>query len=458
MNIKEYFSKAFMILPLTFLFTPFFYALLGYHPDIPGFRFLVYFLYAFFVYLGMAVAALLKKYKYLAYPVITATAFLFKDIIALPIAATDKTVAYIIEEGEQLFLKTERTPEEFIYYMFIIFITTAFIGCLGIFYSKYTALDFVNRRNTFLFMNISAISALYYFSCGIMETDSAAAGFYVFCLVSFFASYFLVRNFAMLNRQIEIYRERGTYSASGIHKIYGYYFAMILVLSIAPAIVCLVVMPHIVRFSGTAVNYIIARLILLLDIFSYDGPPPDPDFAGDFIGDAFQPVQNSTDILINYILTAVFFIVITGVIIIFGKYFAALIKSLLTRAKLFDFSKNNIISQEITVKISKDKKHITSYKNYLKKAKKIREPADRYAFAYYNIFWNIIRLEKDLKPSMTPGEVASYIQSSDDIREKYAGLGNLTPPYENVRYGGVKTPGGLQDMISSAERLLREIL
>ena len=195
-------NKAFMLLPLTFLFAPFLYSLLGYHPGMPAFPALVYLWLAVFLYLGMAAAFLLKKYKYLAYPAVAAAAFLCKDLIRPFLSSQKMVILDITEEGGQILIEMPRTPGEITWYVTLIFLASALIGFLGIYYSKYSALDFVRTRNTFLFVNIIVIGAAYYFIIGIMDVDKRAAGFYVFCLAAFFIFYFLVRNFALLNRQI----------------------------------------------------------------------------------------------------------------------------------------------------------------------------------------------------------------------------------------------------------------
>ena len=457
--IKEYFGKMFMLAPLTFLFAPFLYAMFGYHPDMALFSVFVYCLSALFIYTGMTVSFFLKKYVYLAYIIVVAAAFFIKDIVGLPIINSTKTVVFMLDE-EQFLSGIPMSPDEIQWYVSIIFVAAALIGCAGVYYSKYSGLNFVSRGNTFLFVNINVIGALYYFFIGISETDKNAAGFYVFCLVSFYASYFLVRNFAMLKRQIEIYGERGAYNASGVHRVYGYYFATVVGVSAIPMVVFVAVVPYIINFTRTAIKSIALWLVsLLLSDEASEAPLPPLDFPDDGIDGEFMPGQSGNEMLVYYIFLFIFLILVAGAVVYFRKPIIAALKSLLKRAKLFDFDKNNIISAEITVKLPKDKNRITKYKNYLKKARKIRSLHDRYAFAYYCVFWSIIRLENGaLKESMTPEEVAAYILSGEETREKYGEIAKLTPPYEDIKYGDIKGGENLQDMINLAEGLLMKIL
>ena len=94
----------------------------------------------------------------------------------------------------------------------------------------------------------------------------------------------------------------------------------------------------------------------------------------------------------------------------------------------------------------------------MKKAKKISAPRDRYAFAYYCAFWNIIRLEEGLTADATPEETAAYIRDNPGAREKYGDFALLTYPYEDIRYGGMTGGAALGGMIDSAEALLKKIL
>lgn len=498
-TVKKYLLKMFMLLPLTFLFTPIFYTLLGYHPEMPAFPLFVYLWFTFFIYLGMTLSLILEKFKYLAYLAILIIAFLCKGVISMPALNFQKTVIYSTRAGEEIIVKNHKsgnvgefnimylpdsdstdfvvgmplTPDEFVYYEYLLFVSTFVAGCAGIVFSKKTPLEFVARGNLFLFVNILIISSAYYFLSGIMDIDKNAANLFVFYLAAFAVSYFLVRNFTSLDRQIEIYSENGAYNASGKHKVYAYYFIMLLSLSVLPMIICFMVVPYIVAILEKAIDYIIALIfgILLLsperdDLVSSDDYIPKLDDS---------PLRNRPDDqeFMYYVLLGIFFIII----FIFRKHIIKLIKYLIeffmTRANISAFD-GNIINKETIVKLQRDKKLNMSYKKYLKKARKIKNLRDRYVFAYNCVFWNIIRLEKDLKESATPEEVAEYIQNlAADTKntentkntvkgEKYSDFGLLTYPYEDIKYGDMdiaeEQEPGILNMLNRAEILLKNIL
>ena len=95
----------FVIFPLTFLFTPLFYAFFGYHPEMTVFFPLFIYLWtAAFTFLGATLALIFKKYKYIAYPIIVGIAFLCKNIITLPFFDFKQAVVLAAEAGEEILI------------------------------------------------------------------------------------------------------------------------------------------------------------------------------------------------------------------------------------------------------------------------------------------------------------------------------------------------------------------
>ena len=441
----------FMLLPMTFLFTPFFYSLLGYHPEMPVFPFLVYLWFAVFLYLGMTVTFVLPKHKYLPYPIVAFLAFLCRNIITLPALNFQKTII----DGDIGYITVPLEHDDIMYYTMILFIATLLIGFAGIYYSKKTALEFVKRGNTGLFITLWIIA-------GIFSIDKTVSVFYI---VAFAVFYFIVRNFASLNRRIEIYGERGAYNATGTRKIYAYYFITLLTVSVLPIIFFIIVVPFIAKFLGYIINFIIS---LITDgekkpLSAHPQPTGTPNIPSDTTVQGYMSPRGGHELLVYNILLIAFLVIALILIIISRKHIVKLIKAIIEFFKmkmgLKDLDKNNIINNETIVKITKDKKLAMQYKSYLKKARKIRVLQKRYAFAYNCVFWNIIRLEDDLKESFTPEEVVANIRNDADKSAKYSEVGNLTYPYENIKYGDVKERDDkLKNMIDTAELLLKKIL
>jgi len=448
--LRDYFKKALTILPLTFLFAPLFTVLLGYHPEVKYLNFLAYLCCAFFIYFGMTLTIILPKHKNLAFPVIAAAAFFFRNIMEIPALGV---VNYVKDSAEIMpgvfeteMIAVDMLPADWLYLSVIIFASTLIAGIIGAFYARQSALDFVSRRNMIFFVNIIIISGIVFYLAG----GSQIINMYVICLVCFIVSYFLVRNFAHLNRQLEVYAERGAYNVSGTKKIYAYYFASLLFLLPLPFVICFFIVPYIANILETAVNFIIACIfgLILLSSEPPEVTPPDniPEPTAE---PSFLVKETGNDMIVFYILLVIFVIIL----IIFRKHIKQLILSIIEyfkrRYDKFDAGKN-IINQEIISDIKKDKKIKTSYRDYLKKARKIKGLPERFLFAYNYIFWGIIRKDENLKESATPNEVAVLYEDTREI----AGL------YQDLKYGRKSEENGevLSNMTVKAENFIREFL
>ena len=106
------------------------------------------------------------------------------------------------------------------------------------------------------------------------------------------------------------------------------------------------------------------------------------------------------------------------------------------------------IHEEIITKAAKESK--PSCKNYLKKAKKIKDLRTAFLFAYSYVFWGAIKKDAELKPGATPNELA----------EKYADTKEPADLYSNIVYGQkrAESPETLKQMTAAAESFMRQFL
>ena len=433
--VRQFMRKIFMVLPITFMFAPVFYAFLGYRPDMPLFFALVYLWHALFVFLGVALAFVFKKYKYLAYILILAIAFLCRDAVS------------VLEPDSQ------RSAAELIYFAYVLFASSAVSGACGVFYSRKEPLDFLSKNNTFLFCNIFAISALYYIFGGILETDKNAGFVFAFFLTGFAASYFIVRNFAYIDREIGIYGKMGAYNISGTNRVYAYYFSVLAILSIVPVFVGVVLVPFILNTLGSAAGYIMARLlkaVLGSEVESQVLEEPVLDPYG-----SMGVSQGAGDkMLAYYILVVAVLTIVLVLIVIFRKNIIKAIKELIlflkTRMTPDDHARGVVIERETITQTAREKKEKPSYRNYLKKAKKIKDLQAKFLFAYRYVFWNTVKKDKDLKISATPSELA----------EKYSDTKNPANLYSNIIYGQKPAESGemLIETTAEAEVFIQKFL
>lgn len=451
-----------MLIPATFLLTPLFYSLLGYHSEIKFFKLLIYLWYAFFIYLGMTLVLVLKKYKNLAYPIIAGIAFICKNILELPILGIKKNILSIANPTmREVFvldeiITGEMSIDELQYLAIVVFVSTFLAGCVGVIYARQSSLEFVNRHNTFIFVNVSVLSSIYYLTSGILDVDKNAIYMFIFYLVCLAVSYFLVRNFAHLNRQLDLYAERGAYNVSGTKRIYAYYFTSTLAMSAIPFIFCFLVVPFVVYGIGyifSAVAYRLASQIGAI-FMKLLGDEVSNDIIQDpyAIQDRSEYIDASRfdELMIYYIFLVVFLILI----FVFRKHIKRFILEAIeyfkVRFKLESQDGAVIINQETITQLEKIKKSKSSYKDYLKKSKKILGLRERFLFAYNYIFWSTVKSDEDLKESSTPNEVA----------EKYEEMQNLAELYQDIKYGKKSEENNkiLANMIEKAELFLRRFL
>ena len=421
---KRYFFKILTILPLTFLFTPLFYTFLGYHPDSPWFPWFVYLYHAIFIFFGAALAAVFKKYKYLAYPVIFGVAFLCKNIISLSVFNFQQAVIVIDEFGEEFFINIPLEPENIMYYTYILMLTASISGFIGVFYSKKSAFDMVSRNSTFFyFYSLVIISGFYFFS-GIMEIDKSSGNIFAVYLTGFVVSYFIVYNYALINREISVYAERGVYNTSGLNRIYGYYFSALTLTAVIPVFIAVFLVPFIVNILEVVINFIVAFFLWLISLSKASSKkPPDPDLPAAPVNPIYAEKSPDSNLMIICILILAGIFLIT--VIIFGKQIKEFILSLFAKMNPQDSKNNKIINQEIITEVKREKKSKPSYKDYLKKSKRIMGLRERFLFAYNYIFWTVIKKDEKLKSSATPYEVAEIYEETLSP----AGL------YQDIKYG-----------------------
>ena len=448
--IKQYSYRMFVALPFTFLFAPIFYPLFGYQPN-PAFGFYIYFWYALFIYLGMTVAFILKKYKYLAYPVIIVFAFLARSAAALP--ALDLQTVYMFEGefGETYYINIPVTADELAYIMLILFITSAIAGCFSAAYTKKPAVDFMQRGNTFLFLHLAVFGGLWHGS--VVYTGLFAA------------SYFIVRNFILISRELEVYGEKGAYNTSGIRRIVAYYFCMTVLLTIFPLIISIITVPFIVRHISAligaallAVGRHIADYERILPVLAEAGLP---EGGGSGAMPEFDGGRQLNYVLVYNIMLAAALLIL----FMFRKAIWGQLKLLFDKENRPEHEKNMVINQEVTAELPKKKKGRAAYKNYLKKSRRITDTGKRFLFAYNCLFWELVRSSK-LRESLTPQELAAIAEREGGVfdahgkpDDKYGAFSDITGLYEDIKYGHIlRSDGFIKEMTVKTEVLLKRAL
>ena len=450
---SQYMRKIFMILPITFIFSPIFYAFLGYHPDMPAlFPVLVYFWHMLFVFLGTTLAFLIKKYKYTAYILILVISFFCRNIITIPWFNFQKAVLISVESGETIVTMMKIESRELIYYTYVLFVSTLISGACGVFYSKKEPLDFLSKDNTFLFCNILAISAVYYIFGGILETDKNSGLVFTIYLTGFAVSYFIVRNFAYINREIEVYGKTSAYNISGTGRIYSYYFSITTLLAVVPVFFGIILIPFVINTIKSIADFVVNRF--LTAVLNSEGQTGEVPISADIPANNFTGMldeqQTGDKMLAYYIIIAAVATIILVLIIIFRKKIIAAIKRLMAKVQSDSYRPGMVIEEEIITKAKKEKKSKSSYNNYLKKAKKIKDLRMKFLFAYSYIFWGTIKKDGELAINATPNELA----------EKYAETKAPSKLYQNIIYGQqpAESPEMLKQMTASAESFMREFL
>jgi len=435
---------------------PIFYAFLGYHPDMPVlYPVLAYIWHALFVFLGATLAFVFKKYKYLAYLLILVVAFLCRDVISLPWLNIQKATIYSFEGGEMLVYMALEAGE-LTYFAYMLFVSTFISGIFGVFYSKKQPLEFIGKSNTFLFCNIFAISALYYMVSGILETYKYSGVVFAAYMTGFAVSYFIVRNFAYIDREIGVYGETGAYSVSGAKRVYPYYFSVLSFVTILPVFAGIFLIPLLINSFGSAIRFAMGKVLSALLKTKGEGQGEEaPVFD-------FQPIEytipefrdSSDKMFVYYILVAVFFAIILTLIVVFRKKIISGIKNIIlllkSKMRLENHDAVFVINEEIITKAKKEKKAKSSYKNYLKKAKKIKDLREAFLFSYSYIFWNTIKKDEELNIGATPNELA----------EKYESTSGPAELYQNIKYGQKPADNReiLKGMTVAAESFMQKFL
>lgn len=451
---KIYLSKMLTVLPFTFLFAPIYTFI--FMPIFP-FPHLIYFWYSLFIFFSVILAIIIKKYKYIVYPIIIAGAFFARNIIDLPIINLSKTVMYISEESADYVQSVEYVagislaPDEITYYKILLFISTAFIGCFCAFYTKQPALDFLKRGNAFLFIFIAMTG-------GFIAANTLSAIY----LALFAGSYFIARNFILINRGLEIYGEKGVYNTSGTHRIFAYYFCLTLLFSVVPVIVAFIIIPFIINQLGAFILATLGFIWKIIERIEYtpnDLEEPDLKSAGEPPVPLLKQVEN-----MEYIIGFIAIAILLFILFIFRKAIRRKTKEIIemfkTKMKVSNYDENQVINQEIITELPKIKQARNPYKNYLKNSRRISDISKKFLFAYNCLFWELIGSndlnELKLKKSLTPQELTDIL---NDLNQEYQDLSSITGMYEDIKYGHIEqNDDALKDMTEKTELLLKRVL
>ncbi|MDR1753667.1 MAG: hypothetical protein LBR74_02030, partial [Eubacterium sp.] len=309
----------------------------------------------------------------------------------------------------------------------------------------------------------AALGGVWYLISGIVQTDENAAALYAVYLGLLAASYFIARNFGMINREIEVYGENGAYNVSGIRRIYAYYFAVTAVFSVVPVILCFIIVPFIVTHIGSFIYAVLRFLWKLIE--SIERKPnnlTEQELEAEVLPMAVREPHDEEFIIYYILLAAVF-----ALIILFRKPIWRQIKEwiqlLMSKMNVSDFEKNRIINQEIISELPKESKQRSSYRNYLKKSRRIHDISKRFLFAYNYLFWRLVKDKKaeiksdiTLKESLTPEELSNILNSG----EIYKDLPDITAVYEDIKYGRItgQDESLLIEMTEKTEFMLKEVL
>jgi len=457
--IKTYLYKLFIMLPFTFLFAPVFYllfAFFGIGNSNPAFPFLVYIWYALFIYFGMTLALILKKYKYLVYPIIIAVAYFARNVASLPVfdfqkihvPVDDLGEPYLDEFGNIDYISVPIDAGELAYVMLMLFLTTVLVGCFSAAYAKKTALEFMKRGNTFLFFNLAVIG-------GLLHGNPIYLGLFA-------ASYFIARNFILINRELEVYSEKGAYNVSGARRIVAYYFSMTVIFSVAPLIISSIIVPVIITgiafLAGAVFTFIINKILEYEREMPHVNEVELPGGTGELMP---ERLNEQLDEMFVYNIILIIFLI---TLFIFRKPIWRILKKLaaLLKAKmnLPEYDKNKVINEEIITELPKEKikKGRAAYKNYLKISRGIADVSQRFLFAYNCLHWELVKKDAELKESLTPHELSEIIISGA-AQEKYKDLSGVKNLYEDIKYGRITQHDDLlKDMTAKTEILLKQAL
>ena len=312
----------------------------------------------------------------------------------------------------------------------------------------------INRENTIFIIITYIFTAFFYIGTGITDVYKGAGIVFSFYLTGFIVSYFIVTNYNLINRELEIYGEKGIYNTSGTKRVYRYYFSTLILFAVVPVIIAVFIVPFIINILETVINFIIASLFALLLLSPEPDPEklPEPELPAEDLEPYIREQMKTGNMLIYYIIIAATVLILAGVIFIFRKQIKLFFITLFSKLSLNNYEKNRIINQEIITEVKKDKKYKLSYKDYLKKSRRITGLRERFLFAYNYIFWSVIKKDEDLKSCSTPFEVAEiYIETL-----------NPAELYQDIKYGqkSDKNIGeeALSDMTIKSEIFLQDFL
>jgi len=438
---KTYFFKAFLILPLTFLFTPIFHFALPYQPNenvvffSSAFGLLVYIWYALFMYFGMAVGLSIKKRRWLSYPIIIAAAWFTRFLAAHP--ALDLQATHISADvfGEYIIYIPISDGERAIY-LLIVFATSALAGCFASEYARKDAHEVMRRGNLILFANIAILGGIFLHG-NILYT------------VLFAVSYFIMRNFCLIQRELDVYNETGKVKVSGVRRVIAYYFGSTFLFAVMPVIVGVIIIPMLwEHISRLAVRVFMWLLNVIMDYerdlptvehpdLPYGDAPPLAQIPGGEAG-GFPPE---------------FYLAILAVLAVIALIFLyPAIKEFWRKkdAVLSDRSKGDIISEEVIQELQKDEKGRAAYRGYMKNARKIGDIRNRFLYIYNCLHWEIVKKE-NLSKSSTPLNISQEAEFKE--------ISDIALMYSDMKYGDIEKDNALlNDMTKKTEILLRRVL
>ena len=459
---KQYLYKAFTVLPFTFLLAPFFSLFIAYrpHPDsflFTAFPFIIYLWYALFVYSGMTLAVIFKRYKFLPYVIIAAAAFLARYTARLPALNLQRVLMFTDEFSDEPLLTYAPVSEyELSYLMLVLLITTAAAGFFSTVYSQRTALELTKTDDMKIddivfFMSLAFIGAL-------MHGSVIYLGFFA-------ASYFIARNFILINRELEVYGDRGIYSVSGIRRIFAYYFTTTILFTLMPVIICVIIVP--VIFTALIAFASRALIAIVRAILNYERGMPDLEHPEPLYEDDNLAAVGGSDYYMggsDYYI--VFFVILLLLLfLIFRKAIWRTIKNLFAKwdPPVRAEAENEIISAEIITEVPKEKtnKGKKAYKNYLKESRGITDIRKRFLFAYNRLHWELVKSKK-LPRNITPHELSEIEM---EIKMEIVDLSGITNCYEDIKYGdtnkyeeALEALRDITDITNKTEKHLERIL
>jgi hypothetical protein len=269
-------------------------------------------------------------------------------------------------------------------------------------------------------------------------------------MTGFAVSYFIVRNFAYINREIDVYGKMGAFNITGTKRVYSYYFSTLTLFAVVPVFVGIVLIPFLINMLGAGASFILGSFVKAL----LSAKPSESKLLKEpileFMTGMPEPQASDGNMFAYYILAAAVVIIILALIIIFRKKIINAIKNLMAKIAPEVPGSDMVINEEVITKAAKEKKPKLSYKDYFKKAKKIKDLREAFLFSYRYIFWGTIKKDSELKQSVTPFELAQKYSDTKNPGDLYCDIVYGQKPAENREM--------LIEMLTSAESFLREFL